>query len=65
MPSPDPLYGTTKAAEYTTFHPVTLRRLRAEGKGPEFIKVSSRKVLYRKSALDRWLRSKTVKPCNE
>jgi predicted DNA-binding transcriptional regulator AlpA len=64
MMAKDPLLKTPEAANYLICHPVSLRRLRSEGKGPEYIRVSSRSVLYRKSALDEWLESKTVKPEN-
>jgi len=41
--------------------PQTLAAWRSRGKGPEYIRVSGRMVLYRESDLIRWLNQHTVK----
>lgn len=53
---------TEEASAYlkaTTYH---LAQLRHRGKGPSFIKFSTKKVLYRKSSVDAWLadRERTI-----
>ncbi|MBY5562184.1 helix-turn-helix domain-containing protein [Rhizobium leguminosarum] len=44
-----------EAAQYTRLSLSRLNRLRSIGGGPVFIAQSSRKYLYRKSDLDKWL----------
>jgi excisionase family DNA binding protein len=43
-----------EAAEYVNYPEETLRRWRALGTGPRYIK-AGRHVRYRKAALDKWL----------
>jgi hypothetical protein len=44
--------------------PRTLRKWRAEGKGPPFIKIG-RRVFYRDKSRDVWLRRQEVEPVRE
>ena len=57
-------FSTNQAAEWLGTHPTTMRRWRSQGRGPAFIRVSSRMVLYRKSDLESWLRARRVEPQN-
>lgn len=54
-PDLDQLYGARVAAGYVGVAPSTLSRWRMLGTGPTFIRLSLRKVAYRRSALDAWL----------
>jgi hypothetical protein len=58
---PDELMYRTAAADYLKTPPTTLAQWAYRGIGPEFFKVG-RRVLYRKSELDRWLDSQRVVP---
>jgi excisionase family DNA binding protein len=61
----DPLFDTPEAAEYLDTEPTTLENWRCTKRyGIEFIKIG-RRVRYRKSALDAWLESRTVRPQQE
>lgn len=44
-----------EAAVYIRSSPSTLTKYRAAGCGPVFIRQSARKMLYRRTDLDRWL----------
>ena len=48
-----------QAVAYCGISDTTLRRLRAEGKGPRYT-VLTHWVLYRKSDIDEWIESRTV-----
>ena len=50
----DPLYEPPTAAEMLHVTPGTLQWWRAVGRGPDYLKVG-RRVLYRQSALDKFL----------
>lgn len=60
----DPLFEAKLAATYVSSSVSTLAKKRIDGTGPHYLKVG-RKVLYRKSALDAWLDSKTHKNTGE
>ncbi len=49
----DAAFNTTAAAQYLGLSPRTLETKRTRGGGPEFEKLG-RRVVYRKSALDKW-----------
>lgn len=53
-PKIDPLLSTREAAEHLNVSKSYLDKLRVYGGGPEFIRLSKRKILYRQSALDCW-----------
>lgn len=46
-----------EAAEYTGVSERSLRRLRKQGNGPRFIRVSARKFVYDSIDLDSWMNS--------
>lgn len=52
----DPVWTPSIAGSYLNLAPSTLAKLRMRpGAGPKFIRLSGRKVGYRRSALDEWL----------
>ncbi|MET3646136.1 helix-turn-helix transcriptional regulator [Phyllobacterium ifriqiyense] len=60
IPSPDyvvrlDLLDAREAAVYLRNSPSTLAKYRCFGGGPTFIRISSRKTLYRRSDLDAWI----------
>ena len=52
------LLTTDEGAKYLRLSPRTLERYRVTGEGPRFLKVG-RRVLYRQSDLDEWLKNKS------
>jgi predicted site-specific integrase-resolvase len=54
----DDLYETTQLAEQLHVSPRTIEGWRVMGQGPAFVKAGHR-VLYRKSAIERWLHQQT------
>lgn len=57
----DPLLNPTEAATYLGLAVHTLRVWRTRGEGPTYIKVGAA-VRYRRTDLDAWLDSRTVRP---
>ena len=51
------LLRTTEAAELLGLSPKYLRKLRATGRGPIFIRMSSRLCLYSEDDLTAWVKS--------
>ncbi|UKJ74257.1 helix-turn-helix transcriptional regulator [Azospirillum brasilense] len=49
-----------EAAELTRLSTRTLQRLRQNGKGPSFIRLSARRLVYDRSDLESWLKSHMV-----
>ena len=65
-PSPfDPLLRREAAAAYLGVSPRFLERRAAAGDGPQFVRLSSRLVAYRQSALDKWLEQRAVASTSE
>ena len=58
MRNPTDLLTTEEAARYLRLSPRTLERYRVTGEGPRFLKIG-RRVLYRQSDLDEWLKNKS------
>ncbi len=57
MPNdPGDLLTTEQAASLLQLSPRTLRRWRSEGKGPPYVRLGSRRVRYRRQAIEAWLR---------
>ena len=50
----DPIWTATEASNYMQMPQETLQKWRHIGTGPDFLKIG-RHVRYRKSAVDRWL----------
>lgn len=57
MEHEDPLLTPGEAAAYTRLTKEALAQLRFRGLGPRFLKPTPRVVLYRRSALDAFLRA--------
>ncbi len=62
----DPEFLNTKtyldpkeAAAHGPYSESTLAKLRCYGGGPEYIRVSARKVVYKRETFDAWLNEKT------
>jgi predicted DNA-binding transcriptional regulator AlpA len=55
----DDLYDTAQLAEQLHISPRTIEGWRAHGQGPAFVKAGPHRVLYRKSAIERWLHQQT------
>lgn len=53
-PQSDPLLTTRESAAHLNVSKSYLEKFRVYGGGPEFTRLSKRKILYRRSALDRW-----------
>jgi predicted DNA-binding transcriptional regulator AlpA len=53
--TPDPLLTTAEVAARLRITPQVVREWRYRGRGPSFIRVSSRLVLYRESEIERFL----------
>jgi predicted DNA-binding transcriptional regulator AlpA len=49
-----------QAAEYLGFTPKALQAWRCNGRGPTYIRISSRAIRYRKNDIDNWLESRLV-----
>ena len=68
--SPEPIkprfLTTTQAAEYLGMTKSYIQRLRMTGEGPEYLRISPRRVLYLVEDINRWLegqrRRSTVDP---
>jgi len=60
MDSKDSLLTTVDAAARISVKPSTLARLRRQGRGPRYIKISRKVVRYRPSDLARWLEKHLV-----
>lgn len=48
-----------EAASYLKLSPSTLNKMRCSGGGPRFAKAGPRVVIYDRSDLDEWLKSRT------
>lgn len=51
----DPLLPPPLASERAGLSPSTLQKMRANGTGPRFIRLSATRVAYRLSAINAWL----------
>jgi predicted DNA-binding transcriptional regulator AlpA len=65
-PIKTPFLTTNQAAEYLGMKKAYLQRLRMTGEGPEYLRISPRRVLYTMEDIGRWLdgqrRRSTVDP---
>lgn len=59
--SDDPLFDTDNAGPYLCTPPATLQYWRHVGRGPRYLKIG-RRIFYRQSALDDFLRAAEVEP---
>jgi predicted DNA-binding transcriptional regulator AlpA len=56
----DPILSEQELAAWLNTSRPTLQRQRSDGSGPDFIHLSERRIGYRKSAVERWLASRTA-----
>lgn len=59
--TPD-LMTPLQAAGHLNLSTGTLANWRYEGRGPDYVRVSDRKIMYRKIDLNEWLGKRSVKP---
>lgn len=58
-------YLTTKqVAEMTGFAASTLNNLRYHGRGPRYLKVGNKRVLYDPADVDAWIRANVKETCD-
>ena len=58
--SPNHLMNERQAASILCYSVRALQNWRHRGGGPDFVKVSSRSVRYRRADLDKWIADRTV-----
>jgi len=51
--------NTRETAEYLGMAEITLKRWRLVGEGPDYFRIGGRKIRYWKSAVDKWLHTKS------
>src|SRR5437762_8230493 len=56
----DPILSEEELAIWLDTSRPTLQRQRSDGSGPPFVQLSERRIGYRKSAVERWLDSRTI-----
>jgi predicted DNA-binding transcriptional regulator AlpA len=59
-PNPNRLMNEIEAADLLCYSVRALQNWRHRGGGPDFVKVSSRSVRYRRTDLDKWIADRTV-----
>jgi|JI8StandDraft_2_1071088.scaffolds.fasta_scaffold127261_2 predicted DNA-binding transcriptional regulator AlpA len=55
---PGRMLSTAEAGIYLGLAPITVRKLRCQGGGPKYVKLSARRVGYRLADLESWLASR-------
>ena len=61
----DPIICEKELARWLDTSRPTLQRQRSDGSGPPFIQLSNRRIGYRKSAVERWLTTRTLSRVGE
>jgi predicted DNA-binding transcriptional regulator AlpA len=56
----DPILSEQDYTAWLNLSAPTAQRQRSDGSGPPFIQLSERRIGYRKSAVERWLASRTI-----
>src|SRR5258706_3009988 len=56
----DPILSEQDYRAWVNLSAPTAQRQRSDGSGPPFIQLSERRIGYRKSAVERWLASRTI-----
>ena len=56
----DPLLNEKQLAAWLGVSLPNLQRRRSDGSGPPFVQLSQRRIGYRKSAVERWLETRTI-----
>ena len=62
---PDALLTTAQAAELLNYTEAALHAWRYRGGGPRFVRVSTRRVRYRKCDLLRWVEQRLTEPATD
>lgn len=57
-PALDRILGRREAAEQLGVHVLTLDRMHSAGRGPKRVRLSERRVGYRQSDIDDWLKGR-------
>lgn len=58
--SVDPVLNEKQLAAWLGISVPNVQRHRADGTGPPFVQLRERRIGYRKSAVDRWLETRTI-----
>jgi predicted DNA-binding transcriptional regulator AlpA len=56
----DPILTDGEYRAWVNLSAPTAQRQRSDGSGPPFIQLSDRRIGYRKSAVERWLETRTI-----
>jgi predicted DNA-binding transcriptional regulator AlpA len=56
----DPILSDSEYRAWVNLSAPTAQRQRSDGSGPPFVQLSDRRIGYRKSAVERWLQSRTI-----
>jgi len=56
----DPILTEREYMDWLGISAPTAQRQRSEGSGPPFVQLSERRIGYRRSAVEQWLRERTV-----
>ena len=61
----DPILSEGEVATWLATSRATLQRQRSHGGGPPFVRLSERRVGYRRSAVEQWLNTRTCRQIGE
>jgi predicted DNA-binding transcriptional regulator AlpA len=56
----DPILTEEEYRAWVNLSAPTAQRQRSDGSGPPFVQLSARRIGYRKSAVERWLETRTI-----
>ena len=56
----DPILTEEEYRAWVNLSAPTAQRQRSDGSGPAFVQLSERRIGYRKSAVERWLETRTI-----
>src|SRR3982074_262431 len=56
----DPILSEGEYRAWVNLSAPTAQRQRSDGSGPPFVQLSERRIGYRKSAVERWLETRTI-----
>jgi predicted DNA-binding transcriptional regulator AlpA len=61
----DPILSEEDLSKWIDTSRPTLQRQRSDGSGPPFVQLSERRIGYRRSAVERWLETRTINRVGE
>ncbi|MDE2284571.1 MAG: AlpA family phage regulatory protein [Hyphomicrobiales bacterium] len=61
----DPILSEEEYRAWVGISAPTAQRQRSDGNGPPFVRLSARRIGYRKSAVEQWLEARTVNRVGE